>query len=277
MGSSGINRSLSIPHHSPNSIFKACFHTAPLLPDTSSSSPPPQGGHHPAQLPLERRDVGHKWGERLLDGQQRQGVAQVPRLWPRLHPLPPCTTSPSPQAKTKTESPIRLVRPAHSGVEGPRPEGDSLHNLLSVARGPVHGGRDLPLPHCLAQAGPRGCRVVGARRSRGEHVRPPRMVSPPLRRLPCPPRHDQAAADERGGGAGEDAHKRPHSFPAAATYKACRADELTISKGDRLFVIRRGDFAENGGGQRMWWWVRNSQGTEGYVLRDLLALNSRHS
>jgi len=64
---------------------------------------------------------------------------------------------------------------------------------------------------------------------------------------------------------------------AAATYKACRADELTISKGDRLFVIRRGDIAENGGGQRMWWWVRNSQGTEGYVLRDLLALNSRHS
>merc|ERR1712108_12256 len=40
---------------------------------------------------------------------------------------------------------------------------------------------------------------------------------------------------------------------AAATYKACRADELTISKGDRLFVIRRGDIAENGGGQRMWW------------------------
>ena len=64
---------------------------------------------------------------------------------------------------------------------------------------------------------------------------------------------------------------------AAATYKACRADELTISKGDRLFVIRRGDIAENGGGQRMWWWVRNNLGTEGYVLRDLLALNSRHS
>merc|ERR1712107_796179 len=223
--------------------------------------------------------------------------------------LPPCTTSPSPQAKTKTESPIRLVRPAHSGVEGPRPEGDSLHNLLSVARGTVHGGRDLPLPHCLAQAGPLGCRVVGARWSRGEHVRPPRMVSPPLRRLSCPPRHDQAAADERGGGAGENSHKRPHSFPAAATgqpgvhavprlpglhggvpgrgqqpaHPGCshlqgvRADELTISKGDRLFVIRRGDIAENGGGQRMWWWVRNSQGTEGYVLRDLLALNSRHS
>merc|ERR1712211_78693 len=233
----------------------------------------------------------------------------IPRLWPRLPPLPPRSTSPSPQAKTKTESPIRLVRLAHSGVEGPRPEGDSLHNLLSVAGGTVHGGRDLPLPHRLAQAGPRGCRALGPRWSRGEHVRPPRMVSPPLRRLSCPPRHDQAAADERGGGAGEDAHKRPHSFPAAATgqpgihavprlpglhgeclgtvnnrltlaaatYKACRADELTISKGDRLFVIRRGDIAENGGGQRMWWWVRNSQGTEGYVLRDLLALNSRHS
>ena len=63
---------------------------------------------------------------------------------------------------------------------------------------------------------------------------------------------------------------------AAATYKACRADELSIAKGDRLFVIRRGDLAEGGGGQRMWWWVRSSRGQEGYVLRDLLALNSRH-
>jgi hypothetical protein len=65
---------------------------------------------------------------------------------------------------------------------------------------------------------------------------------------------------------------------AAATYKACRADELTISKGDRLSVVRRGDLAEGAaGGQRMWWWVRSCRGPEGYVLRDLLALNSRHA
>jgi len=59
---------------------------------------------------------------------------------------------------------------------------------------------------------------------------------------------------------------------AAASYRACRIDELTISKGDRLFVQRRGDIDNE-----MWWWVKNSRGEEGYVLRDLLSLNSRHS
>jgi len=59
---------------------------------------------------------------------------------------------------------------------------------------------------------------------------------------------------------------------AAANYRACRIDELSISKGDRLFVLRRGDI-----NNEMWWWVKNSRGEEGYVLRDLLSLNSRHS
>lgn len=59
---------------------------------------------------------------------------------------------------------------------------------------------------------------------------------------------------------------------AAANYRACRIDELSISKGDRLFVLRRGDIDNE-----MWWWVKNSRGEEGYVLRDLLSLNSRHS
>ena len=59
---------------------------------------------------------------------------------------------------------------------------------------------------------------------------------------------------------------------AAASYRACRIDELTINKGDRLFVQRRGDIDNE-----MWWWVKNSRGEEGYVLRDLLSLNSRHS
>jgi len=59
---------------------------------------------------------------------------------------------------------------------------------------------------------------------------------------------------------------------AAANYKACRIDELSIRKGERLVVMRRGD-----PNNEMWWWLRNSGGDEGYVLRDLLALNSRYS
>lgn len=59
---------------------------------------------------------------------------------------------------------------------------------------------------------------------------------------------------------------------AAANYRATRVDELSIQRGDRLFVQRRGD-----NNNEMWWWVKNGRGDEGYVLRDLLALNSRHS
>jgi len=59
---------------------------------------------------------------------------------------------------------------------------------------------------------------------------------------------------------------------AAANYKACRVDELGIRKGDRLIAVRRGDV-----NNEMWWWLRNSRGEEGYVLRDLLSLNSRFS
>jgi len=59
---------------------------------------------------------------------------------------------------------------------------------------------------------------------------------------------------------------------AAANYRATRIDELSIQKGDRLVVCRRGDV-----NNEMWWWVRNGRSDEGYVLRDLLALNSRHS
>jgi len=59
---------------------------------------------------------------------------------------------------------------------------------------------------------------------------------------------------------------------AAASYRATRVDEINITRGDRLFVQRRGD-----PNNQMWWWVRNNRGDEGYVLRDLLALNSRHS
>jgi hypothetical protein len=63
-----------------------------------------------------------------------------------------------------------------------------------------------------------------------------------------------------------------HLVSAAANYRATRQDELSISRGERLVVLRRGDV-----NNEMWWWVRNPRGIEGFVLRDLLALNSRHS
>jgi hypothetical protein len=59
---------------------------------------------------------------------------------------------------------------------------------------------------------------------------------------------------------------------AAATYRSCRIDEITVTKGERMAVIRRGDV-----NNEMWWWVRNARGHEGYVLRDLLALNCRQA
>ena len=59
---------------------------------------------------------------------------------------------------------------------------------------------------------------------------------------------------------------------AAASYRATRVDELSIARGERLTVLRRGDV-----NNEMWWWVASARGEEGYVLRDLLALNSRHS
>lgn len=69
-----------------------------------------------------------------------------------------------------------------------------------------------------------------------------------------------------------------HLVLAAANYRATRIDEISISKGDRLNVKRRGDINKDGIiSNEMWWWVNNSRGEEGYVLRDLLSLNSRQS
>lgn len=59
---------------------------------------------------------------------------------------------------------------------------------------------------------------------------------------------------------------------AAATYRSCRIDEITVTKGERMAVIRRGDV-----NNEMWWWVQNARGNQGYVLRDLLALNCRQA
>lgn len=51
-------------------------------------------------------------------------------------------------------------------------------------------------------------------------------------------------------------------------YRTCRCDELAITSGETLTVIRKGDYAGSS-----WWWCENSQGQQGYVLQDLLALN----
>jgi len=51
-------------------------------------------------------------------------------------------------------------------------------------------------------------------------------------------------------------------------YQTCRCDELSVVAGEMLTVIRKGDYAGSS-----WWWCENSQGQQGYVLQDLLALN----
>lgn len=49
---------------------------------------------------------------------------------------------------------------------------------------------------------------------------------------------------------------------------SCRNDELCVQVGQRLNVIRKGDYQGS-----CWWWCRKDEtGEEGYVLRDLLAL-----
>ena len=55
---------------------------------------------------------------------------------------------------------------------------------------------------------------------------------------------------------------------AARPYRTSRADELSVNAGDRLDVLRKGDYPGS-----CWWWCRNpDSGKEGYVLRDLLSL-----
>ena len=51
-------------------------------------------------------------------------------------------------------------------------------------------------------------------------------------------------------------------------YRTCRCDELGVIAGETLTVIRKGDYQGSS-----WWWCENTQGQQGYVLQDLLALN----
>ena len=53
-------------------------------------------------------------------------------------------------------------------------------------------------------------------------------------------------------------------------YRTTRCDELGLSSGDELVVIRKGDY--NGSS---WWWCCNQLGQQGYVLQDFLALNKK--
>jgi len=49
-------------------------------------------------------------------------------------------------------------------------------------------------------------------------------------------------------------------------YRTCRGDELCVAPGQCVTVVRRGDYEGSA-----WWWC-GSEGRQGYVLRDLLAL-----
>ena len=52
-------------------------------------------------------------------------------------------------------------------------------------------------------------------------------------------------------------------------YKAESEDELTLHINDQLTVLRRGDKYEQD-----WWWARNnSDNSEGYVAKNLLAVS----
>ena len=50
-------------------------------------------------------------------------------------------------------------------------------------------------------------------------------------------------------------------------YRTCRGDELCVAPGECVTVVRRGDYEGSA-----WWWCGGSEGRQGYVLRDLLAL-----
>jgi len=49
-------------------------------------------------------------------------------------------------------------------------------------------------------------------------------------------------------------------------YESCRPDELSITEGDRIKILRRGDLRETD-----WWWAC-SNGKEGYVPKTALAV-----
>lgn len=55
---------------------------------------------------------------------------------------------------------------------------------------------------------------------------------------------------------------------ATQTYHTARNDELELSRGQFLTVLRKGDYPGSS-----WWWCTDQNGRQGYVLREVLSLN----
>jgi hypothetical protein len=54
----------------------------------------------------------------------------------------------------------------------------------------------------------------------------------------------------------------------ARHYRTSRSDELCVAAAERVVVRRKGDYDGSA-----WWWCENGKGEQGYVLKDILALN----
>jgi len=55
---------------------------------------------------------------------------------------------------------------------------------------------------------------------------------------------------------------------SSQNYHTARNDELELSKGQCLKVLRKGDYPGSS-----WWWCQDQRGHQGYVLREILSLN----
>lgn len=55
---------------------------------------------------------------------------------------------------------------------------------------------------------------------------------------------------------------------SSQTFHTARSDELQLIKGQCLNVIRKGDYPGSS-----WWWCKDQNGQQGYVLREILSLN----
>ena len=56
---------------------------------------------------------------------------------------------------------------------------------------------------------------------------------------------------------------------SSQNYHTARNDELQLAKGQCLSVLRKGDYPGSS-----WWWCQDQKGHQGYVLREILSLNS---
>ena len=56
---------------------------------------------------------------------------------------------------------------------------------------------------------------------------------------------------------------------ASQPYHTARSDELELNRNSGLTVLRKGDYPGSS-----WWWCQDTKGHQGYVLREILSLNS---